>query len=554
MDLSSIKTKTGSISITKLNSPANKHIKEKIWSLTSFLPEDRPVSQRIYCIENGITETPRCPITGVDLKWNPNKKRFSVSRIAALKDRNINFDTIKEKYKNIYQTLDKKYQTYSFKLLSKDDILTCFNYTLNIKAWDIAKNYDLFCSILHHTSFLPDDSKWGERMYCIKNNITSRLKSADGGYKKYINSKVGYSKYSSRQNMHELKLEEVVEYFNIKGFDIVDNINHLSNQYKLKIKCQTCGARKSQIMVCQHWKNVICNKCTGAGRSFKEDEIASFVQTLVTTEILFNYKIPNSRYEIDIFIPEFNVGIEYHGVLWHSFGINYPRNADTERTNKTKHINKYLACRENNIKLLQIFCSEWEQKNDIIKSMIRSKLGQINERIYARECVVREIDKDIKAKFLNENHIQGNCQSFKNIGLFYKNNIVAVMTFSNRLQKNKNIIELSRFAVKQNYTVVGGFSKLLKNFNTDKHIISYCDLRFSSGNVYDKAGFKLARRSPPNYFYTQDCKLLESRHKYQKQKLKKYDNYSDDKTETQIMYENGFRKIYDAGNLVYYYN
>lgn len=555
MDLSKIKTKNGSISPAKLNSDANRKLKDQIWELTAFLPEDRPISQRVYCIENNITEIPKCPATGEDLKWNANKKRFSKSRAAAAKNRNTNFEPIKRKYKAIYQALNNRYRNNNYKLFTISEIIDLYNYKHNIKAWDIEKNYDLFCSILYHTSFLPWDSKWGERIYCIKNNITARPVSVDGGYKKYINSQIGYSKHSTRQNMHEFKLEEIVDYFNAQGFDIIDDIAHLNNQYKIKIECKECKTQKSQIVICQHWKHVVCNKCTGSNRSSKEDEIINYIKSFTDTKILTNYKIPNSRLEIDIYLPEFNIGIEYHGILWHSFGRTYPDNSAAEPSNKTNHLNKFNAAKKANIKLLQIFSTEWKFKRDIVKSMIKSKMSLSDKKIYARKCDVRFIDKPEKSKFLFENHIQGNCQSCDDLGLFYNEELVAVMTFSNRLLRDKNCIELSRFAVKRGYSVVGGFSKLLKNYRnrTDKTIISYCDLRYSSGDVYEKNGFKLIRQSPPNYFYTQDLNLLESRHKYQKKKLEKYDNFSHEKTETQIMYENGFRKIYDAGNLVFEY-
>lgn len=57
--------------------------------------------------------------------------------------------------------------------------------------------------------------------------------------------------------------------------------------------------------------------------------------------------------------------------------------------------------------------------------------------------------------------------------------------------------------------------------------------------------------TPPNYFYFKGLNL-ESRVKYQKHKLKKLlKQFDDTKTETSNMFQNNFRKIFDAGNKTY---
>jgi len=83
-------------------------------------------------------------------------------------------------------------------------------------------------------------------------------------------------------------------------------------------------------------------------------------------------------------------------------------------------------------------------------------------------------------------------------------------------------------------------------------VVSFCDLRFGKGRVYENSGFKNVSTTPPNYWYyfKNDGKLgiFESRIKYQKHKLKHFSNYSNDKTEYEIMKENGYLQIFDCGN------
>jgi hypothetical protein len=85
--------------------------------------------------------------------------------------------------------------------------------------------------------------------------------------------------------------------------------------------------------------------------------------------------------------------------------------------------------------------------------------------------------------------------------------------------------------------------------NEDGSILSYANRRWSVGNVYEKTGFQHLHTSKPNYFYFDPkTNVLESRLKYQKHKL----NDDQDKTESDIMFERGYRKIWDCGNEVYY--
>lgn len=128
------------------------------------------------------------------------------------------------------------------------------------------------------------------------------------------------------------------------------------------------------------------------------------------------------------------------------------------------------------------------------------------------------------------------------------------MTFG-KSRFNKNEFELIRFCNKLNTTVVGGASKLFSHFlqehNDIKEIVSYADRRWSHGQLYEKLGFTKVATTVPNYFYVKHF-LRENRINYQKHKLVQL-GYDSSKTETEIMTELGYRKIYDCGSLKYKY-
>jgi len=157
-----------------------------------------------------------------------------------------------------------------------------------------------------------------------------------------------------------------------------------------------------------------------------------------------------------------------------------------------------------------------------------------------------------KTKFLNDNHIQGTVGSKVNLGLYYDNVLVSIMTFGKRPILNKSEYEMLRFCNKLNTNVVGGASRLLKYFIKNfqpNEIISYADRRWSMGNMYEKLGFEFIENTEPNWFII-NGKNREHRVKYQKHKLIEM-GFDENKTAHQICLNNRLYRIYDCGTKKY---
>ena len=218
-------------------------------------------------------------------------------------------------------------------------------------------------------------------------------------------------------------------------------------------------------------------------------------------------------------------------------------------------MNKTELCESKGIKLIHVFEDEWIYKQDIVKSRLKNILGLTSNKIYARKCIIKNvIYKDVK-KFLNENHIQGETKSSINIGLYYNNELISLMTFGKRPMINNFSLELIRFCNKLNTSVIGGANKLLQYFiKTYKpnEIISYADRRWSQGDLYEKLGFEFISNTIPNFSYIINKKRI-NRLKFQKHILIK-DGYDGNKTANQIMLDNNIYKIYDSGNKKYILN
>ena len=212
-------------------------------------------------------------------------------------------------------------------------------------------------------------------------------------------------------------------------------------------------------------------------------------------------------------------------------------------------------CEKIGYKLIHIFEHEWISKREIVKEKLKAILGIDQEKVYARKCIVKEIESKEKNKFLNKYHLQGEDKSKVKLGLFYKDELVACMTFGKPRFDTIAKYELIRYATSKH--VIGGAGKLLSYFR--KHyfgtIITYADRRFSQGNMYEKLGFTLLHCTQPNYWWVKDNKIL-SRYQTMKSNLIKIlgEKYDSSKTEFENMMTNDFYQLFDCGNKVYILN
>jgi len=342
---------------------------------------------------------------------------------------------------------------------------------------------------------------------------------------------------------------EIGEEFNIKRMlnRINDNtityIKHdLVENDNVNFHCSNCGNDfkiNSNLLTSRISNNTtICTVCN-KNKSFSkiQKSLEDFITSLGVNYESKNRTILNGM-EIDTYLLDNKLGIEIDGLFWHS----------NKFKNKNYHLNKTEECEKQGIQLLHIFEDEWLHKKEIVKSIIKSKLGIFDNKIFACDCILKEIDKITCSNFLENNHIEGVTKSKIRVGLFHNAELISVMTF-----KRKNNInceyEMNRFGDKLNTQIIDGASKLLNYFietYQPKSILAIVDRRYNQGNQYKQLGFTFVENTKPNYFY------YNSRNSENK-KLCKKDMLSKQKFNTNEK-EIKFLKIYDSGNMKFIYS
>lgn len=254
--------------------------------------------------------------------------------------------------------------------------------------------------------------------------------------------------------------------------------------------------------------------------------------------------------ELDIYLPEYNLAIEFNGTYWHS-SINKDR---------YYHQKKSLECAKHRMRVIHIFEYEWDNpvKKEIIKNIIKMAINQeSNTIIYARNTVIKEVNSYQSKEFINRYHLQGYTPTTIELGIFNKNTneLLGIMSFSKSRFDSKYEYEMIRMVWKFDTIVIGGTQKLFKHFITKYNptsILSYCDFSKFIGNSYLKMGFKADKPflTVPNYVW---CELgtnkILSRYSTQKRRLLEKGLGTPEQTEDEIMTNLGYLKIYDCGNL-----
>ena len=320
------------------------------------------------------------------------------------------------------------------------------------------------------------------------------------------------------------------------SFDVLSVYGDYKNKQhqKLEVQCKVCKDKTTRTLTAIQ-NQTMCWKCNP--RSIEEVKIEKFLNEnnikheRNTREVIIGK-------ELDFFIPQNNFAIEYNGLYWHC----------ENHKDKNYHRTKTDLCREKGIQLFHVFDDEWFDKQEIVKSMILSRLGNSKHKVYARECKVVNVSNNDSKAFFNKTHISGHVNSKHCLGLLYGDKLVCCLSLREPfVGKYKGNIEIARFSSELDTVVVGGLGKLMKKVvawceeNGYSGVVTYADLRFGLGESYVKVGFSEVGETGLDYWYTDYFE------RYNRFKFRAQEGLS----EKQVAEENGVYRIYGCGSKIY---
>lgn len=235
-----------------------------------------------------------------------------------------------------------------------------------------------------------------------------------------------------------------------------------------------------------------------------QKQFVEYIRGIYDGEVVTDTRKVIGPSEIDVFLPELNIGIEFNGCYWHSLEM-----CGSSR----KHQDKSKKCQDVGVELIHVWEDQWKHKTELVKTILKSRLGvlDVSKKIYARQCKIKEIDDKEYRKFVSVNHIQGYRRAEVMFGLFYHGELVQIASFSRTrgLGKNRDAIEAYewewiRGCPASNNVVIGGTSRLFKHFvrqYNPKSVLCYADWNLFNGRGYKECGFELDGYTEPDKFY-----------------------------------------------------
>lgn len=278
--------------------------------------------------------------------------------------------------------------------------------------------------------------------------------------------------------------------------------------------------------------------CSSCGSSSGERELGEFIERLGFELVRNDRKILSGK-EIDIYIPEKKIAIEFNGIYWHSEVVGRNRNY---------HHDKWKKCKEQGIQLITVWEDDWRDQRVIVERMIENKLGVSNlPKVMARKTKVSYIDDGMARNFFDDNHLQGHANGCHTFGLISDDgSLVSAMS----VRKSENVVSIIRYASSCN--VQGGFSKILSFivsfFDGVSSIETFSDNETSTGRLYETNGFLLSEEISPDYKYVYQMKRFH-KFNFRKKRFKEDDNlqYTEGMTEKELAQLNGIYRVWDSG-------
>jgi hypothetical protein len=249
--------------------------------------------------------------------------------------------------------------------------------------------------------------------------------------------------------------------------------------------------------------------------------------------------------EIDIYLPDFKLGIEFNGIYWHS---------EQKGKNRNYHLDKSLQAENVGISLIHVFETEWLLKKNIVLDIINRRIGNLN-KVDLDTTEIDIVTTEDKSNFLTRNNIFGDDIFITETKGIYKNNeLLAIMT---AIPYN-NGIWIRHFVIKRGIDFKNGnsFGLLFRSLNlkNDTPVLYSVDRRYNmiSDPQIIGAGFTFEGSTDPSMYFSSNNKSLILSSNIDIGNISSYvTNYDPVLSIKENMVANGYLTIWDCGKLVY---
>lgn len=377
---------------------------------------------------------------------------------------------------------------------------------------------------------------------------------------------------------YDIKIDTSYKKFDYTGkqvnnwqvIEFYGNINKSSTDYWL-CKCLKCGTMRleSETML-THRDHQRCSNCRSLAAKAKaqakpplkiktsteartgrktyinefSDWLSQFIRQHYDVKVIQGACNIIKGYKFDIYLPDRKIAIN----------CNKTYIQDKEYNNAFYNINVTKECIKHNIRLISIFEYEWQHTKDKIEQYLLHELGLDQKALYIGKCEARKVDNVTAMDFCEAYNLNGSTAFSLSIGLYHNNELVELLAFGEPKRTQFNGLELLRHCVKTGYFINNGINKLFEQFKKimpNTNVVTYIDMLKFTSKDYEQLSFKYQCTLEPDYVYVGHDRVY-TRNQCQKEKLVKQ-GFDENLSETQIMTQRGFTKVFNKCEAVYIY-
>lgn len=236
------------------------------------------------------------------------------------------------------------------------------------------------------------------------------------------------------------------------------------------------------------------------GSSNAELELYKFIKDTYSGEVIHNDREVLEGKELDIYIPEKKIAIEFNGDYWHSACYK----------EKDYHLNKTLACEKEGIQLIHIFEHEWVESKDKIKTFIKSLLTNNEESNQSSSIEAVEVKFNESYNFCVSNSIYEIEDSEFSIACVENNKATCVTNIS-RVSDSTMLINNICFKdiMFNRQAILKTLEYMHNKFQNIKECIIYIDISKETKDRYEELGFKVKNTIEPRTSIINDLEIYD---------------------------------------------
>lgn len=319
-------------------------------------------------------------------------------------------------------------------------------------------------------------------------------------------------------------------------------VSYVTAQDSVSILCPQHGLFLQRAN--DHLSGYGCPTC-GRASSLAEEEIADFLHGLGIETVHRRDRNLLAPRELDLYVEEAALAIEYCGLHWHSDAVN---------RNRYHLLEKHLACEKQGIRLITLFEDEWLTQQCKVKAILRHILGRSERGCYARKAFIAQIPWSEARVFLDRHHLLGaGGPGFTSVGAFSGTELVGVMTFGlpANEQGSTHTVEMKRF-VTDGRNNPGLASRMfrwsVRQYNLSR-VSAFVDRRWFTGTFKRISGFEVVGQTAPSLWWTRRAVRYHRRFTTKQKLLELYPEMSPRMSKLDMMRSLGYSRIWDCGKL-----